>query len=67
MVFCEEALAAAVEGEGEVGDRGVGDGFEGGAEAAVDGVDVAVEGDVDLAVEGGDDVGELCRPAPVRR
>ena len=59
--------------QGELGDGGVGDGFEGGADAGdlfavtfFDGVDVAVEGDVDLAVEGGDDVGE---PVPewVRR
>ena len=46
----DEALAAAVEGEGEAGDGGVGDGFEGGAEAARDAFDVADEGDVDLAV-----------------
>ena len=31
--FCEEALVAAVEGQGELGDGGVGNGFEGVADA----------------------------------
>ena len=55
----EEALVAAVEVEGELGDGGVGDGFEGGADCAVDGVDEADQVDVDLALE----VRRRCRGA----
>ena len=39
----KEALLAALQGDDDLGDRRVGDGFEGGAEAAVDGVDAAGE------------------------
>jgi hypothetical protein len=56
----EETLAAALHIEGDPGHRGVGDGFEGVADLAVDAFDVAEEVEVDLAVvKGGDEVGEL--------
>ncbi len=47
----DQALVATEHGEGELGDRGVGDDFKGVADAtALAGVDFAVEGDGDLAV-----------------
>ena len=55
----EEALVAAIEVEGKLGDGGVGDGVEGGAQLAVDRFDETDQVDVDLALELGDDIGEL--------
>ena len=57
----QQALLAALHFEDELGDRGVGDGFEGVADPPVlDRVDAADEGDVDLVVvQGGDQVGQV--------
>ena len=46
----EQALLAALHFQGEFGDGGVGDGFEGVSDSSVDAFDMAVEGDVDLFV-----------------
>ena len=48
----------------KLGDRGVGDGFEGGADAALLGVDPSDQVDVDLAMERGDEVGQRVVRAP---
>ena len=56
----QQALLAALHFQGELGDRGVGDDFEGVADAAaLDRVDAADQVDVDLGrVQGGDQVGQ---------
>ena len=43
----EQALRPALHRQDELGDRGVGDDFEGGADAAVDGVDAADQVDLE--------------------
>src|SRR5215207_7209316 len=59
-VVLQQAAPAAHHAEDELGDRGVGDGGEGGADAAAPvGVDAADQLDLDLAAQVGDQVGEL--------
>lgn len=61
----QEALLPALHFKDELRDRRVGNGFEGGADAAffrallMNGVDEADQGDVDLTMQVGDDVGEF--------
>ena len=59
----KEALLSALQGDDHLGDRGVGDGFKAGAEAAFYRVDATDELDFDRLggrpFEGGDDVGQL--------
>ena len=65
----EQAFLATLHFEGELGDRGVGNVFEGGPQAAALGrVDAAGEDDVDLAAQVGDQIRQLVgRAAQVDR